>query len=166
MNDNQLEKLHGLLQDFSTAMLITMGGPDSCHARPMAIAKVDGNTDLWLFTSRDSAKVREIAADSWVQVHCQDGWTNCVVMVGRAAVVEDRAMIREIWKPSFKSWFLGGAEDPDIVLLHIIGEHAEYWDSTGANSFRYFYQTLKALVTGSTPEIKEGEQHGTVNLPG
>jgi len=25
MNDNQLEKLHGLLKDFSTAMLITMG---------------------------------------------------------------------------------------------------------------------------------------------
>jgi hypothetical protein len=49
-------------------------------------------------------------------------------------------------------------------LLHIIGEHAEYWDSTGANSFRYAYQPLKALVTGTTPEIKEGEQHGRVNL--
>jgi general stress protein 26 len=164
MNDNQLEKLYGLLKDFSTAMLITVGGPDSCHARPMAIAKVDGNTDLWLFTSRDSEKVREIAADSRVQVHCQDGWTNCVVFAGRATVVEDRAMIRKIWKPSFKTWFPGGAEDPDIALLHITGEHAEYWDSTGANSFRYAYQSLKALVTGTKTEIKEGEQHGNVNL--
>jgi hypothetical protein len=48
MNDNQLEKLYGLLKDFGTAIFITMGGPDSCHARPMAIAKVDGKTDLWL----------------------------------------------------------------------------------------------------------------------
>lgn len=43
MNDNQLEKLHGLLKDFSTAMLI-------------AIAKVNENTDLRPFTSRDSDK--------------------------------------------------------------------------------------------------------------
>ena len=54
---------------------------------------------------------------------------------------------------------------PNILLLHIIGEHAEYRDSTGANSFRYAYQSLKTLVTGTTPEIKEGEQHGKVNLP-
>ena len=164
MNDNQLQKLYGLLKDFSTAILITVGSPDFCHARPMAIAKVDGNTDLWLFTSRDSEKVREIAADSRVQVHCQDGWTNCVVFAGRARVVEDRAMIRKIWKPSFKTWFPGGAEDPDIVLLHITGEHAEYWDSTGVNGFRYAYQSIKALVTGTKTEIKEGEQHGNVNL--
>jgi general stress protein 26 len=165
MNDDPLEKLYDLLKDFSTAMLITMGGPDSCHARPMAIAKVDENTDLWLFTARDSEKVREIEADSRVQVHCQEGWTKCVVIAGHATVVADRAVIREIWKPSFKAWFPDGAEDPNIVLLRIAGEYAEYWDSTGANRFRYAYQSLKALVTGTTAEIKEGEQHGKVNLP-
>lgn len=164
MNDDPLEKIYDLLKEFSTAMLITMGGPDSCHARPMAIAKVDESTDLWLFTARDSEKVREIEADSRVQVHCQEGWTNCVVLAGRATVVADRAVIREIWKPSFKAWFPDGAEDSKIVLLHIAGEHAEYWDSTGANRFHYAYQSLKALVTGTTPEIKEGEQHGKVSL--
>ena len=164
MNHNQLAKLYGLLLDFSTAMLITMGGPDACHARPMAIAKVDANTDLWLFTSGDSEKVREIEADSRVQVHCQDGWMNCVVLAGRATVVEDRTVMREIWKPSFKAWFPGGADDADIVLLHIIGEHAEYWDGTGANRFRYAYQSLKALATGTTPGIEEPEQHGRVDL--
>lgn len=165
MNENQLEKLYGLLKDFSTAMLITMGGPDSCHARPMAIAQVDENTDLWLFTARDSDKLREIEADSRVQVHCQDGWTNCVVLIGRATVIEDRAVIRKIWKPSFKAWFPDGAEDPNTVLLHITGEHAEYWDSTGVNRFRYAYQSLKALVMGTTPEFKEGQLHGKMNLP-
>lgn len=41
MNNDHLEKLYGLLKDFSTAMLITIGGPDSCHARPMAIAELN-----------------------------------------------------------------------------------------------------------------------------
>jgi general stress protein 26 len=120
----------------------------------VAVARVDKNTDLWLFTSRDSDKVREIEADSCVQVHGQDGWANCVVFTGRATVVEDRAMIREIWKPAFKVWFPNGADDPNIVLLHVKGEHAEYWDNTG----------VTALVTGPTLEIKDGEQHANVEL--
>ncbi len=164
MIDSNLEKLYGLLTEFSTVMLITMGGPNRCNARPMAVARVDKNTDLWLFTSRDSEKVREIQADTQVQVHGQDGRENCVVIAGRATVVEDRAIIREVWKPSFKVWFPDGADDPNIVLLHIKGEQAEYWDNTGANKLSYLYQSLKALVTGTTPEIKEGEQHGNVTL--
>lgn len=162
--DDQLKKLYGLLKDFSTAMFITMTGPDCCHARPMAVARVDENTDVWLFTSRDSEKVREIEANSTAQVHFLDGWTKCVVISGRASVVEDRELIRKIWKPAFKVWFPGGAEDYRIVLLHIVGKQAEYWDGSGTNSFRYAYQSLKALVTATTPEIKEGEQHGKVNL--
>ena len=164
MNENQLEKIYGLLKDFSTVILVTMGGPTCCHDRPMAVAQVDENTDLWLFTSGDSEKVRQIGADSRVQIHAQQGYTSCVILAGRATVVEDRAMIREIWKPSFKVWFPEGAEDPNIVLLRIKGEEAEYWDSSGVNRFRYLYQSIKAIATGTTPEINEGEQHGNVAL--
>lgn len=164
MNDNQVEKLYGLLKSFHTVMLVTMDGETGCHARPMAVAQVDKNADLWLFTSRDSAKVREIETDARVQVLAQEGWTNCVVLVGHATIEKDRALIRELWKPAFQVWFPDGAEDPNIVLLHVRGERAEYWDNTGLNRFSYLYQSLKAEATGTTPEIKEGDQHGTVHL--
>jgi general stress protein 26 len=120
----------------------------------MAIARLDENTDLWFFASLDSATVREIEADPHVQIHGQGKRSTYVVLVGRATVVEDLAMIREAWKPTFKIWFPEGADDPNIVLLHVKGEHAEYWDSNG----------VTALVTGSTLEIKEGEQHANVEL--
>ena len=55
-------------------------------------------------------------------------------------------MIHEAWKPTFKIWFPEGADDPNIVLLHVKGEDAEYWDSAG----------VTALVTGPAQEIKEG----------
>jgi general stress protein 26 len=163
MNHNQIDKLHGLLKDFSTVVLVTMDGGEF-HARPMAVAKVDENTDLWLFTSRDSTKVREIEADARVQVLGQNGYTSCVVLAGQALVVGDRTLIREMWKPAFKVWFPDGAEDPNIVLLHIKGERAEYWDSTGMNRFSYLYQSIKAAATGTAPEIREGDQHGIVTL--
>lgn len=154
MIENQTGKLHGLLKSFRAVMLVTKGGPSGIHARPMDVVRVDENADLWLFASRTSAQVREIEADSQVQVHGQDGWTTFVVLVGRAAVVEDRTMIREAWSSTFKLWFPEGVDDPNLVLLHVRGERAEYWDSSG----------VTMLVTGPALEIKEGEQHGNVAL--
>lgn len=164
MRDSQLEKLRGLISGFSTVMLTTMAEPTGGHVPPMPVGRVDENTDLWLFTSRDSAKVLEIEVDARVGVHGQNGGTSCVVIAARATVVDDRAITHEIWKPSFKAWFPAGADDPNIVLLHVTGEQAEYWDNTGASSLRYVYQLLKPLETGTTPEINAGEQHANVEL--
>lgn len=151
MNDPQLAKLHGLISDFSTVILTTMAETIGGNVPPMPLARVDENADLWLFTSRDSAKVLEIEADSPVGVHGQKGGTRCVVIAGRATVVDDSPMIHQIWKPSFKAWFPAGADDPDIVLLHVIGQQAEYWDIKGANSLRYVYRSLNKPVNGTTP---------------
>jgi hypothetical protein len=46
MNENQLEKIPGPLKDFSTVILVTMGGPTCGHARFMAVAQADENTDF------------------------------------------------------------------------------------------------------------------------
>lgn len=162
--EDQIEKLREQWKGFQTVVLITQGEDGSGHARPMAVAHVDENCDLWFLTGEQSAKVREIEADTLAQVIGQDGWTHCVTTKGRATLVRDRALIRQMWKPAFKVWFPDGVEDPDLVLIHFTGERAEYWDSTGMHRFTYLYQTLKALLQGTTPEIKEGEQHGHVVL--
>ena len=165
MSENQIEKLREQLQDFDTVVLITQGEDAAGHARPMAVARVDENCNLWFFTGEHSVKVQEIEADARAQVICQAGWTSCVIINGGATLVRDRALMRECWKPAFKVWFPDGAEDPNLVLIHFTGEQAEYWDNTGANRFTYLYQSLKAVMQGTTPEIREGEQHGRVTLP-
>lgn len=164
MKQTQTEKFHELLKDFDTAVLITHGQQTHFRARPMAIARVDDNCDLWFITGEDSAKVHEIQADTRVQVVCQKGWTSCVSIAGRASLSRDRARILELWKASYQVWFPQGADDPNIALIHVAGEHGEYWDNTGINRITYAYQSIKAIATGITPEIKEGEQHGHVNL--
>jgi general stress protein 26 len=164
MMDNQIEKLRGQLQDFDTAVLITRGENAAVHARPMAVARVDENCDLWFFTGAQSAKVDEIEAHPQAQVICQSGWSSCVIVAGRAMLNRDRATIRDLWKPAFKLWFPDGAEDPNLVLIHFTGQRAEYWDNTGANRLTYLYQAFKAGLRGTTPEIREGVQHGEVTL--
>lgn len=117
INDSLLGKLYKLLSAFSTVILVTVDTTGGLRGHPLAAARVDKNTDPRLFTSRDSERVREIKADSLVQVYGQEGWTNCVVLTSLAIVVDSHAMICEVWKMSFKEWFLDGADVPDIVLL-------------------------------------------------
>ena len=162
--ETQTETLCGQLKMYETGMLITHVQPSGWHARPMALAQVDGRGDVWFITGEDSAKIREIEADASVLVVCQDGWTSCVTVEGRAELVRDHLQIRAVWKPGFKIWFPQGADDPNIVLIHVIAEHAEYWDNTGMNHFTYLYESLKALAHDTTPTVKEGEQHGQIIL--
>jgi general stress protein 26 len=164
MKPTELETFRDLLRDFDTAVLMTYDRQKRFRARPMAIAHVEDNCDLWFITNEDSAKVHEIEANTRVHVTCQNGRSSCLSISGHASLSRDRLKIREIWKPPFRIWFPEGEEDPNIVLIHVKGEQGEYWDSTWTEGLLYAYQAIKAVVTGTTPKIVEGEQHGKVRL--
>ncbi len=161
---DQTEKFFQLLTGFDTAVLLTHGTQSLFCARPMVIAQVDDNCDLWFLTGADSAKVHEIETDTRVHVVCQEGRTRCVSISGRATLENDRARVRDLWKAPFRVWFPLGVDDPNLVLIHVRGEVGEYWDNKGLNRLAYAYQALKAAATGTTPEVIEGKQHGRVNL--
>jgi general stress protein 26 len=164
MEKTQSEHFRNLLEEFDTAVLITHGQRTHFHSRPMAIAHVEENCDLWFITSENAAKVHEIEADARAHVVCQNGRFNCVTVSGHASIVRDRARIDELWKPAYRVWFPEGVSDPSIVLIHLAGEHGEYWDNTGTEGIAYVYRAIKAAVTGTTPRIAEGEQHGHVSF--
>src|SRR5688500_18354491 len=70
MGQSAKQHLSKLLESFDTAMLITKYG-DGDHARPMAIAEVDGASTIWFVTSTASPKLTELSRDSRVAVTCQ-----------------------------------------------------------------------------------------------
>jgi general stress protein 26 len=162
--NQQLEKIRELLEHFDTAMLVTCGATHSPRARPMAIARVESNCDLWFFTERDTAKVHEIESNQQVLVVCQNEHSRYIAICGRAALVSDRARIQELWKESYRTWFPMGAEDPDLLLISVHADEAEYWDNQGLKGVQYAFQAVKAYATGTRPEVKEGEQHGRMHL--
>jgi hypothetical protein len=48
---------------------------------------------------------------------------------GTAELTSDRERIRRLWKPECRTWFPLGAEDPDLALLRVRVDRAEYWDA-------------------------------------
>lgn len=164
MDQSPAEHFRDLLKSYDTAVLITHGQQTHFNSRPMVIAKVEENCDLWFITSRDSGKVDEIELDPRAHVICQNGRSSCATVSGSASIVRDRIMINQLWRPAYRVWFPQGLDDPHIVLIQVCGAVGEFWDNTGCKGITYMYRALKAVVTGTVPEVTEGEQHGRVDL--
>lgn len=166
MNAHAIPDFRSMLRKYSVAVLVTRGQGTGTpfRSRPMAIAQVDDNCDLWFITGDDSAKVHEIEADTHVHVICQDGHSGFLTVTGKASLHHSRDKIHELWRAGFLPWFPGGKDDPNIVLIHVMGEHGEFWDNHGLNGVKYAYEALKAVMTGTTPRVEEGKQHGEVDL--
>jgi general stress protein 26 len=158
----ELEKkkhLHELLESFDTAMLITRHR-DKLHARPMAVASVEGTNTVWFVSSIDSPKADEIREDPRVSATFQKE-RKFVALSGRGELVRDRAKIDALWKETWRLWFPNGKNDPSIALIRVNVEDAEFWDNAGAKGVRYVFEAVKGLIAGERPSTVEG-QHGRV----
>jgi general stress protein 26 len=164
MPNDEIQKLHDLLKTFETAMLVTHA-QGAMHSRPMAIARIEPNCQLWFFSGRDSSKADEIENNPDVLIVCQADHSRYLSISGRAALVRDRTVAAELWRESYRTWFPQGIDDPNLVLISVHIRDAEYWDNQGIKGIRYLFEAAKAYATGTTPDIREGEQHGKVRLP-
>ena len=149
-------------KDFDQAMLITHSQRGQLTARPMYIAKLDADGDLWFATDVDSAKVDEIKANPEVCVTMSGGGTY-VSISGRARVEHDKDKIEQMWNEGWRVWFPDGKTDPRLTLINVEAREGEYWSNSGLNRFKYLFQAAKAYATGQRPQIDEAA-HRRVHL--
>jgi general stress protein 26 len=141
------QKFEEVLSSFKDAMLTTIVDGVIAHSRPMRIADISEDATLWFVTNRHSAKVDEILHDANVVVTMQ-GEGKFLSLNGKAQVVEDRQRIQELWSEKWKVWFPKGQNDPQVTLLAITPDSGEYWDVSGLNALRFYYEASKSYFTG------------------
>ena len=73
------------------------------------------------------------------------------------ALALPRAKVKELWSESLRTWFPKGADDPDIALLRVTVDAAEYWDSP-SSAMVHLYGYVKAVTTGKRPDPGENEK--------
>lgn len=151
-NDNKnIQKLGELIKDVKVAMLTTAGADGVLHSCPMMTQEVDFHGELWFFTRKDSVKISNIERDSNVNVvYAQPSDQLYISVSGHAELIEDRSKIDELWKPAHNLWFEGGKEDPQLGLIRVEVETAEYWDSP-SSAVVYLAGFAKSLLTGKKP---------------
>ena len=154
--EDNLQKLREMVKEIDFCMLTTVDENGDLHSRPMSVnEQIDPNGDIWFFTGASSHKVSEIARQPKVNVSFADPDNQHYVSVsGTAQLVRDRKKIEELWKPEFKMWFPEGKDDPDVALLRVSLEKAEYWDSP-SSTIGFVLNFVSSLVTGK--EADHGE---------
>jgi general stress protein 26 len=157
------EKLQSLLRDFDSAMLVTRRVDGTLRSRPMAVAEVEDGGDLWFITEKSSGKMEELAGDSHVNVSMQSR-NKFVSISGTATVHDDRGKVSELWSESWKVWFPGGKDDPNLVLLHVHATDGEYWDNSGAQGIKYLLKAGRAYLAGDRPNEDDPNINSKVAL--
>ena len=138
-------KVRELLQGMRICMLTTVQADGTLHSRPMALQQTPFDGDLWFFTQRTSGKASELAAKSAVSVTAQSAdLKNFLALRGFGTIVFDEAKNAALWDPTFTAWFPQGLNDPQLALLRVETQTAEYWVSP-SGVVTYLYN----LVTGA-----------------
>lgn len=153
-------KVWDLIKDIRIAMLTTSDERGAARARPMGLAQKDFDGTFWFFTRDASLKTTEIAAHPRVVLAFADtSKQHYVSVTGAARVVTDRTKIKELWTETARIWFPDGADDPELALIAIDVEEAEFWDSPSATVVMV-YGYAKARMTGKPPKLGENERVG------
>ena len=145
---DQIDHLKGLIDGIRIAMLTTVDDDGAPWSRPMAVQEREFDGDLWFFTSADSEKIEHIERNARVGVAFSKASENeYVVMAGTASVSNDRDKIRELWSEPARAWYPDGPDAPELRLIHVSADRAEYWDSP-ASVVAYAFGYAKAVLTG------------------
>lgn len=155
--DDAKKKLWSMIKEVRFAMLTT---EDAGHlrARPMVAVQKEFDGTLWFFTRASSHKVDEVQSDERVGVTYADpGQQNYVSMSGTAKLVRDSGAIGAHWVESLRTWFPKGKDDPDVALLKVDVDAAEYWDAPNSTMV-HAYGYVKAVMTGTSPHPGENEK--------
>lgn len=144
----QIDHLKSLIDGQRIAMLTTVDDDGAPWSRPMAVQDREFDGDLWFFTRADSEKTQHIERNARVGVaFSKPSDQEYVVMAGTASISNDRDQIQELWSEPARAWFPDGPDDPELRLIRVEADRAEYWDSP-SSVVAYAFGYAKAVLTG------------------
>lgn len=152
-----IDTLWNMIKGIRVTMMTTLDDNGRLNSRPMATLSHAGFEDgtLWFFTRADSEKVSEIDRHWRVNLaYAEPDKQDYVSLSGIAEVVRDREKIRFLWREIMTTWFPQGPDDPEIALLKVNVDQAEYWDSP-SSAMVHAYGYVKAKITGEAPNPGE-----------
>lgn len=144
-NQEAIEKVRELIKGIDTAMLTTVS-EDGLVSRPMKTQEVEFDGNLWFLTKKDTDKFHELLRNQ--QVNVAYAGKSFVSIRGEAELVESKDKIKEFWNPVYEELMETTYDDPNLILIKVIADTAEYWDS--GNKFKMMKFMFRRLLGKNT----------------
>jgi general stress protein 26 len=157
-NDNtarDTDRVWDLIKKIGFAMLVTRDG-DKLRARPMSAYLERDNNAIYFLTDARRHKDEEIARNPNINLSfANPSDQKYVSLTGTAVVSNDRAKIKQLFSTPAKAWW-DSAEDPNIRVLKVTPDDAEFWDSPG--SIISHVKMAAAAVSGTRPDLGDNRK--------
>jgi len=125
-----IAQLNEMIRGIDIAILTTVRPDGTLHSCPMASHPADESGVLWFLSASNTEKVEAIRTSQRVNLAYADHPAQRYVSIsGYCELVRDHEIAKRLWDASYKSWFPGGLEDPNLILLKVDIQQAEYWDT-------------------------------------
>jgi general stress protein 26 len=134
-------------------MFVTSSGP-GMRARPMHALSDQGAGCFWFITDLRGAKDEEIKTGPDVCLAFADTDSNRYLS---AEVLHDVAKATALWSNEAQAWWPKGPNDPEVRVLRVIPDNAEFWDTRG-NSITVTLKLAAARLSGHPPDLGENKK--------
>lgn len=147
LKQEDIETLRDLIKGIEIAMVTTMS-EEGLVSRPMKTQEVEFDGDLWFFTKKETSKYNEISHDAQVNITYAD--KSYVSVRGIAEIVNDSEKKKEYWTKAHEKIMQTTYDDPNVVLLKVKAEAAEYWETGNfAKNIAFMYKRMTGKDTES-----------------
>lgn len=150
------DKLWDLIKDIKFGLLVHRHPNGMLHSHPLTTQNksIDEGSTLWFFIGKDSELYTNVQADGNVNVsYANPEKDSYVSLSGQASISSDRAKKEELFGTLTKAWFPGGVDDPNLALLAVRLNHAEYWEAKEGQTKQLIKMAL-AAISGEKVHLK------------
>ncbi len=151
------DRLWELIKHIRFGMLTHRHADGGLHAHPLTTQnkELGPNGILYFFVSRSTEVGQRLRQDGNVNVSYADPHKDAYVSIsGQARISEDQDAKDRLFNAMAKAWFPGGPTDPDLELVEVVIQHAEYWDVKESKPTQLL-KMAAAAVSGERPRMGE-----------
>lgn len=160
-SDEDVKTVHDLIEKMDVAMLTTVCATTGrLVSRPLSTQVAEEDGDVLFLIDRTSAVADDVRANPGVNVaySSKKAW---VSLSGQGTLVEDAAVVKDLWSKGADMFMDGGPENPDNIVLKVHGDTATYWGGTSLAG-----TVVKTIAAMRNKDEKKGSGGPTtVDLP-
>jgi general stress protein 26 len=152
-SQEQINTIAAKIKDIRFGMFTTADASHVLTSRPLTTQQIDNEGNLWFFSSDEAPFMLDLPQHPGVNIVYSHPERNLYLSIsGRAHLLKDRDKARELWNAAARSWFPRGVDDPQLTLIRVRIESAEYWDA-GSTKMKQLAHIAKSAITGAGPAV-------------
>lgn len=143
-----VDRVWKLIEKIDICMLASRD-EEAIRGRPMSSIPRQNENAIYFLTDTDGHKDTEVDRDDSVGLFYQKpGDGKFLAITGRARVLNDRALIKDLWNTGAEAYW-AGPEDPKVRVIEVTPQDAQFWE--GPHGIVATVQMVLAATTAMPP---------------